>query len=106
MTHREVIDRLSPFLDDELDPVASREVSQHLATCPDCAAEYERQRKLSESLKRDLEYHRAPDLLQARVMRGIGAAAGREVARSRVGAPSWRWLSAAAAVVIVAGGAW
>ena len=52
MTHRDVIDRLSPFLDDELDPVASRELSQHLATCPDCAAEYDRQRKLSESLKR------------------------------------------------------
>jgi mycothiol system anti-sigma-R factor len=106
MTHRDVIDRLSPFLDDELDAVASREVTQHLATCPDCAAEYDRQRKLSESLKRDLEYHRAPDLLRARVMRGMLGAAGREVARSRIAVPSWRWLSAAAAVVIVAGGAW
>ena len=68
MECRDVVDRLSPFLDDELDPVASQEVSRHLDSCPDCAADLERQRQLSESLRRDLEYHRAPDLLRARVL--------------------------------------
>jgi mycothiol system anti-sigma-R factor len=106
MVCREVMDRLSPFLDDELDPVASREVSSHLASCPSCAAAFERQRRTSESLRRDLEYHRAPDLLRARVVRDLRAAARPEGTRSRPAAPSWRWLSAAAAVIVVAGGTW
>jgi anti-sigma factor RsiW len=100
------MERLSPFLDDELDPVASREVSRHLESCPDCAAALDRQRKLSESMKRDLEYHRAPDLLRARVMRDARAAVRREGAPSRPATPTWRWLSAAAAVIAVVGGAW
>jgi len=106
MVCREVMDRLSPFLDDELDPVASREVSSHLATCPSCAAALGRQRKLSESLRRDLEYHRAPDLLRACVMRVARAAVRREGARSRPATHQWRWLSAAAAVIAVVGGTW
>src|SRR2546425_747074 len=106
MVCRDVMDRLSPFLDDELDPVASREVSRHLESCTDCAAALDRRRKLSESLRRDLEYHRAPDLLRARVARDARAAVRREGARSRLAAPSWRWLSVAAAVVVVVGGTW
>ena len=105
MECREAMDRLSPFLDDELDAVASREVSSHLASCASCAAALDRQRKLGESLRRDLEYHRAPDLLRARVVRDVRAA-GREGARSRTAAPSWHWLSAAAAVIAVVGGTW
>ena len=106
MVCREVMDRLSPFLDDELDPVASSEVSSHLAACPSCAAAFERQRALSESLRRDLEYHRPPDLLRARVMRDLRAAGGREAAPSRPAALSLRWMSAAAAVIAVVGGTW
>ncbi|HEY6193736.1 MAG TPA: zf-HC2 domain-containing protein, partial [Candidatus Eisenbacteria bacterium] len=63
------MDRLSPFLDDELDAVASREISRHVEACGECAAALERRRRLRESLVRDLEYHRAPDLLRARVAR-------------------------------------
>jgi anti-sigma factor RsiW len=100
--------RLSPFLDDELDPVASREVSQHLATCPKCAAAFDRQRELSENLRRNLEYHRAPDLLRARVMNDVRAAGtmGREGAPSHPVAQPWRWLNAAAAVIAVVGVSW
>jgi len=106
MECRDVRDRLSPFLDDELDPVTSREISLHLASCPDCAAALDRQRKLGESLRRDLEYHRAPDLLRARVAHAVRAAVRREDARSRPSSPTWRWLSAAAAVIALAGGTW
>ena len=106
MVCREVRDRLSPFLDDELDPVASREVARHLESCTDCAAAFARQRQLGESLRRDLEYHRAPDLLRARVVRDARAAVGREGAHARLAASSWRWLSAAAAVITVVGGTW
>ena len=104
MECREVVDRLSPFLDDELDPVTSREVSRHLESCPECAAALERQGQLRERLQRGLEYHRAPDLLRARVMREARAAAA--PARARAPVRSWRWLSTAAALVTVAGGTW
>jgi anti-sigma factor RsiW len=106
MEHREVIDRLSPFLDDELDPVASREVERHLESCPSCTAAFERRRRLSESLQHDLEYHRAPDLLRERVMRDVRAAGRRNAAPARRAVQPWRWLSAAAAVFVVAGGTW
>jgi anti-sigma factor RsiW len=100
------MDRLSPFLDDELDPVASREISQHLDSCPSCTAALDRQRKLGESLKRELEYHRAPDLLRARVERDVRTSTRIDGARSRPAARPWRWLSVAAAVITVVGGTW
>jgi mycothiol system anti-sigma-R factor len=102
----EALDRLSPFVDDELDPFSSREVSRHLESCPSCAAALAKQRELGESLRRDLEYHRAPDLLRERVMRTLRASERRESAPSRPAMLQWRWLSAAAAVLVVAGGTW
>src|SRR4029077_14998996 len=109
MDCRQFVDRLSPFLDDELDPVASREVSLHLEACASCAAAFDQQRKLRESLKQSLEYHRAPDLLRARVMRDLRAAGRGVDAAPRLVATPWRWLStlaAAAAVVAVVSGTW
>jgi anti-sigma factor (TIGR02949 family) len=106
MVCQDAMDRLSPFLDDELDPVASREVARHLESCPDCAAAFERQRKLGETLRRDLEYHRAPDLLRARVVRDTRAALRRDGARLRPATQPWRWLSVAAALIAVVGGTW
>jgi anti-sigma factor RsiW len=102
----EVLDRLSPFVDDELDPVASREVARHLESCPSCAAALARQRELSDQLRRGLEYHRSPDLLRQRVMRDVRAAGGGHDARRRPAAQPWRWLAAAAAAIVVAGGTW
>jgi mycothiol system anti-sigma-R factor len=107
MDCRDVLDRLSPFLDDELDPVVSREISQHLETCPSCAAAYARQRELSESLRSRVEYHRAPDLLRARVLRDARAGVRRdEQARPRAASRPWQWIGAAAAVVAVVAGTW
>ena len=106
MVCADVLDRLSPFLDDELDPVASREMARHLESCSSCAAALGRQQELRETLRRDLEYHRAPDLLRARIMRDARAAVQRDGGLSRGAPRPWRWLSAAAAVVAVAGGAW
>lgn len=104
MVCRDVLDRLSPFLDDELDPVASREILQHLDGCPDCAAALARQTELGETLRRDLEYHRASDLLRARVLRDARVAA-RRGAGVAAGRPR-RWLGVAAATIAVVGGAW
>jgi mycothiol system anti-sigma-R factor len=106
MECREVTDRLSPFLDDELDPVASSEIARHVESCADCARALDRRRKLGESLRRDLEYHRAPDLLRARVMQDLRAASRRDSAPARPATRTWRWLSAAAASVAIVAGTW
>ena len=107
MLCQDVLDRLSPFLDDELDPVVSREIAGHLETCATCAAAFARQRELRESLRSHLEYHRAPDLLRARVLRDMRAAVRRdEPARSQAVARPWQWISAVAAVVAVVAGTW
>jgi len=106
MECREVVDRLSAFLDDELDPVVSREITEHLASCPSCSAAFARQKQLSEDLRTKLEYHHAPDLVRARIQRDA-----RVSLRSTQRAPApvampWRWLSAAAALVMLVGVAW
>ena len=109
MVCRDVVDRLSAFVDDELDPVASREVARHLETCPTCAQALSRHRLLGESVRSNLEYHRAPDLLRARLMRELRDPVRREREPARGVARPWRWLGAAgaaAAVVMVAAGSW
>jgi len=106
MECREVVDRLSPFVDDELDPVASREVARHVETCPTCAAALARQRALGADVRGTLEYHRAPDLLRARLMRELRASERLGDLPARRVARPWRWVGAAAAVVAVVGGTW
>jgi mycothiol system anti-sigma-R factor len=107
VTCQEVLDRLSPFVDNELDPVASEEVVRHLASCPECASALAREQELGASLRRELPYHGAPDLLRERLMRHLCATERRErpLGARRI-APSWRWLGAAAAIIAVASTTW
>jgi len=106
MTCNEVLDRLSAFHDGELDPVGSREVEQHLDACPGCADALARMAELGERLRAEAPYHRAPDSLRDRVSRAAWdhASRGRTTRRRRVDLSSQAWLSAAAAVLVVAGG--
>ena len=106
MVCRDVMDRLSPFVDDELDPVASRDLARHVETCASCAAALASQRELKESLRREVVYHRAPERLRERVMRDLRAASRPVAVPTPAAARPWRWLSAAAAVIAVAGGTW
>jgi len=107
MDHREVLDQLSPFLDDELDPVASRAVAEHLRTCASCAAALASAQRQRSALRSGLEYHRAPETLHARVLRDRVAGAGWSRTVPAAMRPSvWRWLPAAAVLVGVVGGAW
>ncbi len=104
MECREVLDRLSAYLDDELDPLASREIATHLATCPSCAAEHARLARLREVLRHEIGYHPAPAALRERVrreVRGTLRAASRPAASSLP-----RWLPMAAGVVALAGAVW
>src|SRR5215831_8724455 len=68
MEHREVLDHLSPYLDNELDAVSSRELASHLATCASCNAERVRLKRVSEGLRANAGYHRAPEFLRERIV--------------------------------------
>jgi anti-sigma factor RsiW len=50
MTHEKIQERLSEWLDGELDASASAEVSAHLDACPSCRGESERLRRLGPAL--------------------------------------------------------
>ena len=104
MECRQVLDRLSPFLDDELDPVTSREIADHVAHCEPCAAELARLRILREALRSGLAYHRAPAPLRERVRRDARRAV--RVAPRTPRPALERWLALAASVLVVAGVAW
>lgn len=103
MTCSEVLERLSPFMDDELDPVTSRDIERHLRSCPACAEALAGMKGLGERLREDLEYHRAPDLLRARIRPDRRGSVARE---PRGSGAAWRWAATAAAVMVVAGITW
>ena len=60
---------LGADLDGELDAGQSAALAQHVATCPGCAALRDQLGQLSAGLRAELPYHRAPDLLRARLIR-------------------------------------
>src|SRR5690349_20518718 len=107
MQCEEVQERLSAFLDDELGPLGSREIQEHLDACPSCADALEGLKGLGQRLRAEAPYCPAPDSLRARVSQ----AAWREAARGRssgrrLGLAPRGWLAAAATVVVVLGGTW
>ncbi len=106
MTCEDARARLTPYLDDELDPLASREVEEHLRGCADCARELARARALRAALARELPYFRAPEALRESVRLLAPAPAAEEAPRRSGVARGWAWLVSAAAIVAVAGAAW
>lgn len=105
MTCAELETRLHAYLDSELPEAAAREVAAHVAGCPHCGPWYEEQRTLRTALRQHLPTLRAPDTLRAAVRRNLRAAADVERLPARNPAP-WRWLAAAAALVLAIGGTW
>ena len=105
--HREVLDRLSAWADDELDPVASAALTTHLESCASCAHAAERMRSLRAAVRDGLEAHAAPAALRARVAASLPAAAPAPLRVTPL-RPRWDWRLAAAAagVVVIAGAAW
>jgi anti-sigma factor RsiW len=107
MQCEEVEERLSAFLDDELDPVMSREIQGHVDGCAACSEVLGQMKGLADRLRAEAPYYRASNSLQSRVSQAAwrDATRGRGVGR-RVGAPAGAWLRAAAAVVVLLGGMW
>jgi anti-sigma factor RsiW len=103
LAHPDVIERLSAYLDEELDPVTSADVAAHLRSCPECSMEVSRLRSLQWALRRGIETHAAPERLRSRVDALLGPApVARPLPARRFGRPSIFAWSGAAVVVAVA----
>ncbi len=94
----ETQDLLHGYLDDELDVVSSRALTQHLQACPVCAQAYEAQRALRTALRTSVLYFTPPPSLPKQVWAEVRRASRADTRRMR-----WTWggLNVAVAMAIV-----
>jgi anti-sigma factor (TIGR02949 family) len=96
-------DVLHGYLDGELDAAGAAEFERHLEGCNVCVSELEAQEALRASLKRAQLYEQAPAELRKKFQAARQLV---EMPERRSGRDAWRWLAAAAALVLLAYGAW
>jgi len=96
-------DKLTGYLDGELDPRSSGEVEAHLRTCVPCATRLERERRLRLAVQSQLKPMEAPDQLRKSVRAAIRAEVKPAPGR-RVWIPTW--AATAAALVLGLAGGW
>lgn len=94
---------LHAYLDSELDAVRAAEFERHLETCRDCTATLGAAESLRSSLQRVQLYETAPPGLRKRIRSELKLS-GTRASGSSVAA--WRWLAAAAVILLVTGVAW
>ena len=106
MEHREFLEQLDAALDGELDAARQPAFDEHLRSCRDCAARFERTRAAMAAFRAGALYHRAPAALRVRVGRALREADARGVPaiprRERAPGGRPRLFGALAAAVIVA----
>ena len=97
------------LLDGELDAANALRCDEHLATCTNCAAEYETYRSLRQVIRTHDASRRAPDALRSRVLAALDAAAEAPAGqtKSRRAVPprpdSWRrWTIGASGLALAA----
>ncbi len=93
--------RLHAYLDDELGPVESAQIGQHLDQCPNCLPVYRQMQALRAAVRTRTAYFTAPEGLETSVRSALRAnvvegSPRREVARK------WLGLGAALAITVVA----
>jgi mycothiol system anti-sigma-R factor len=94
---------LHAYLDSELDAVRAAEFERHLENCRECTATLGAVESLRASLQRAQLYETAPPELRKKISSKLKISAA-STSRSPVAA--WRWLAAAAAILLVTGVAW
>jgi mycothiol system anti-sigma-R factor len=94
---------LHAYLDGELDAMRAAEFERHLETCRECTATLGAAESLRSSLQRAQLYETAPAGLRKKIRAElkISATGGDSPAVT-----AWRWLAAAAALLLLTGGTW
>ena len=95
-------DKLTGYLDRELDERAAGDVEAHLRQCVTCSARLERERRLRAAVQAHLKPLRAPERLRSNVRAMLRAQVKRSQ-RRQTWLPTWA-ASAAALILGVAGG--
>jgi anti-sigma factor (TIGR02949 family) len=103
MDHKEIIELLPAYLDQELGISDAIAVERHLGNCSECQHEYEVQSKVSALFKRDTAYFKAPTHLARR----IKVALPRERSNSsRFKSWNFNWLNAGAVMATLLAVVW
>src|SRR6185503_1653170 len=100
MKHDDRLDEISAYLDGELAPDDMAAMRDHLASCEDCAAEYETLRGVSRRVKDGFERPRAPDALRARIQGSMHRVRAEPMPRRPRPVP-WPMLIAAGLLIAV-----
>jgi mycothiol system anti-sigma-R factor len=95
MRHEDRLDEISAYLDGELLPEEMSALRDHLASCSECAAEYETLRGVTRRVKDGFDRPRAPDALRARIRSSL--------ARGSSDAKPVQWRRVPAVALIAAG---
>lgn len=93
---------LHAMLDEELDAANAVQFEEHLKTCSDCAAEYERQRVLRSALRRPEVAYRAPDALREQLTRTFAEAVPAQPQRPRRRSLRTSWWVSGASLALAA----
>lgn len=107
MTCRELENRLSAYLDQELEATDRQDVERHLRECQACETLHARQRALGAALRAQLPTFTAPDLLRARIENAIrenairDAHAAPDTTHALRATRRWRWAAIAASALFV-----
>ncbi len=104
-THQWYLDRLSAYIDGELDAGEALNVAAHLASCEACAGEYSLLLKTVESMRQNLPPLRAPNALRERVVAAIRepAPSRERMVRTPRSFSSYRAWALAASVMVMIG---
>jgi mycothiol system anti-sigma-R factor len=95
---------LHAYLDGELDAVRAAEFERHLETCRECTATLGAAESMRSTLQRAQLYETAPVDLRRKIRAELRVSSSAAGGASPVAA--WRWLAAAAAILLVTGVAW
>jgi len=94
---------LHAYLDGELDAPRAAEFEHHLEGCASCTRAFEAQESLRSSIERAQLYEPLPPEVENKIRHELRSSA-REVSVPKFA--GWRWLAAAAAVLLFAGISW
>jgi mycothiol system anti-sigma-R factor len=94
---------LHAYLDGELDAMRAAEFERHMETCRECTATLGAAESLRASLQRAQLYETAPPNLRKKIRAELKVSS---LTSGSSSVAAWKWLAAAAAILLVTGVAW